>query len=919
MNSTRTLLSAILLIVSLSQAVWAAPWAGSGIEGDPFLITDATDLLAMTANTSYYGAWFELTGNIDLSQAGTFSTALIAPDPPTTNSNTYFNGLSFTGHFNGNGHTITGLSITGGNNDFLGLFGMIGIGGVVENIGIEGCNISGDYSVGGLAGISYGSVSNCSANGNAAGVWYIGGLMGYNYNGSVTNCSASGHVTGRDAGGLVGRNYSGSLSGCSASVTVEGTNDVGGLVGSNSNSVSNCISSGTVTGERYVGGLVGNNFSGSLSGCSASGAVTGTGLDVGGLVGYNYNGSVSNCNAGGDVSGTAHVGGLVGYIVSGDVSNCTASGAIEGTRYVGGLAGWKENGDVSNCTASGAVTGTSYNVGGLVGHNEADSVLNCSASGDVTGDYDVGGLVGCNYTGNVSGCSASGAITGISSTVGGLVGDNPLGSVLNSSASGAVEGTNMVGGLVGGNGGSVSNCFASGRVTGGKAGGLVGYNASNGSVLHCSADGTVTGTDYIGGLVGRNSGHVSNCAASGTVTGTDLVGGLVGYNGYSSASVSNCYASGAVKGTSSVGGLVGYNSDGMISSCFWDVETSDQLTSAGGTGKATTQMQMQSTFTDAGWDFVGETVNGTADTWTMRCEGMSYPKLAWQPAPAADWVCPEGVGMEDLAFLAARWLDSGCGASGDCDGADLDASGTVDLADFAELSAGWTARGNVADHVFEIEMSLSYDFGEGYGSSVPVEYQFDAWMRVDSAVVSGTVRTPSGTVYPATLEEDDDERWLGVYRASASLGDLADFTDGTYVFTVIYTDGTSDLTSVAFALPDGSPIPPVDQRLVATYPAHHATDVPLTTHVLLTPLSNPDWTYGIYWEPVDDDSQPGGEIDGLPYTTTSAGPLNLGPATLYEIELTVSHAVRSTNDDGIPYVVDKDSEVEIIFTTISAP
>ena len=108
--------------------------------------------------------------------------------------------------------------------------------------------------------------------------------------------------------------------------------------------------------------------------------------------------------------------------------------------------------------------------------------------------------------------------------------------------------------------------------------------------------------------------------------------------------------------------------------------------------------------------------------------------------------------------------------------------------------------------------------------------------------------------------------------------------------------------------------------LVATYPLHNSTDVPLTIDVQLTPLTNPDWTYSLQWFPEDHGSSAlSGELGSLPYTTTTAGPLNLSPDTLYEIELTANHAIWSTNDDGIPYVVDKDSEVEIVFTTVSGP
>jgi predicted secreted protein len=69
---------------------------------------------------------------------------------------------------------------------------------------------------------------------------------------------------------------------------------------------------------------------------------------------------------------------------------------------------------------------------------------------------------------------------------------------------------------------------------------------------------------------------------------------------------------------------------GTASGCFWDIETSGRTTSDGGEGKTTAEMQTASTFLDAGWDFVGETVNGPNDVWKIA-EGLDYPRLWWEP------------------------------------------------------------------------------------------------------------------------------------------------------------------------------------------------------------------------------------------------------------------------------------------------
>ena len=100
-----------------------------------------------------------------------------------------------------------------------------------------------------------------------------------------------------------------------------------------------------------------------------------------------------------------------------------------------------------------------------------------------------------------------------------------------------------------------------------------------------------------------------------------------------------------------------------------------------------TEMQTKTPFTDYGWDFVGETVNGTDDIWDI-CEGSNYPKFVWQ-IPAGDFVCPDGVNFLDYSFFAERWAEDNCGASNDCDGRDLDQFGSVDIKDLRIFSDHW--------------------------------------------------------------------------------------------------------------------------------------------------------------------------------------------------------------------------------------
>jgi hypothetical protein len=223
-------------------------------------------------------------------------------------------------------------------------------------------------------------------------------------------------------------------------------------------------------------------------------------------------------------------------------------------------------------------------------------------------------------------------------------------------------------------------------------GSLVGW-LSNGSIRGCFVQGgSVSGTGWdTGGLVGYNDENlIINCYSTASVSGNHCVGGLVGENDWDeSPRIRNCYSTASVTGTGLwVGGLVGASMDGGVSVSFWDVNTSGQTTSDGGTGKTTAQMQTKSTFTDAGWDFVGETFNGTEDIWDI-CEGTNYPKLSWQIPPVGDFVCPDGVDFFDFSFFSERWNQKNCAASNDCDGRDLDLLGSVDINDLRILVDNW--------------------------------------------------------------------------------------------------------------------------------------------------------------------------------------------------------------------------------------
>lgn len=175
----------------------------------------------------------------------------------------------------------------------------------------------------------------------------------------------------------------------------------------------------------------------------------------------------------------------------------------------------------------------------------------------------------------------------------------------------------------------IINCFVSGTLSGNNyTGGLLGY--ADGCIIdRCYNKASVlqASGDAVGGLTGYNkSCAVGNCYNIGDVNGIYNVGGLVGYN--RSGSVSKCYNSGTIFGLSNSGALLGFNLGGVVSDSFWDVDSSGVTFIFLGTALSSAEMKNDSNFINAGWDFVGESVNGEDDIWNIDSNiNKGYPYL----------------------------------------------------------------------------------------------------------------------------------------------------------------------------------------------------------------------------------------------------------------------------------------------------
>ncbi len=185
-------------------------------------------------------------------------------------------GQGFTGVLDGNGYTISNLTINRPDEDGAGLFVGIGdpntmTGGEVKDLCLENVNIVGSCYVGGIAPVLMGNITNCCvignifSNGNIDGASYSGALVGYQTYGTVSNSYAAGRIEGNGVltGGLVGMNAFGTISNSYTSNDVTGSEGVGGLVGNNYGGIiSNSYATGVVLGVTYVGGLVGESMGG---------------------------------------------------------------------------------------------------------------------------------------------------------------------------------------------------------------------------------------------------------------------------------------------------------------------------------------------------------------------------------------------------------------------------------------------------------------------------------------------------------------------------------------------------------------------------------------------------------------------------------------------------------------------------------
>lgn len=319
---------------------------------------------------------------------------------PIGTSTTPFNAV-----FEGNGHSISGIRITG-DKDHNGFFGYIGNNGTVRNLKLIGVSIKGSDSAGGIAGENLGTIDNCHVTGTIeeSGI-AEGGIAGRN-RGTISDCSSSVVSKGYgDAGSIAGINY-GVIENCNGTGSVSGEYAIGGIAGLNisGGKILSSAFSGTISDGYYAGGIAGCNDDNSLiSGCSFTGNIQDMDWYIGGIAGLNSQESkIELCASSGNITGKDEAGGIVGYNFAGYVYACSFSGTVHSDTICGGIAGISM-GLLEACYSSGTVSADST-AGGIAGINRFHVMTGCYTTGDTTAADEAGNIAGRNENASVSAC-----------------------------------------------------------------------------------------------------------------------------------------------------------------------------------------------------------------------------------------------------------------------------------------------------------------------------------------------------------------------------------------------------------------------------------------------------------------------------------------------------------------------------------
>ena len=486
----------------------------------------------------------------------------------------------YTGAFDGNGHTISGLYFSDGNVDAVGLFAHVGEGGSVSNVGILDSYFYGHVQIGGVSGYNKGTIRNCYYIGVVGrSSSRCGSICGLNY-GTVENCYYN--KTMNPNRGAVDYNY-GTIKNAFGRTTAQFASGEVTCLLNGSASTGNPVWGQTLTGDAPDGHPVCYNGTNKVSATK-------------GCVGYNNTGDESEKEHVIGENGICTVCGthiistkeqLIRFAKAVNDGDTNLSAVLTDDITVnenvldkdGKLILVTESATVwtpigSEYKAySGTFDGRGHTISGLYFSDESQYYVglfgNVEEAGVISnvnvadsylrGGRYVGGVCGCNY-GTIKAGTNTGTVSGSSEYVGGVCGYNN-GTIEASTNTGAVSGDSEdVGGVCGYNNRTIEASTNTGAVSGDSkyVGGVCGRNY--GTIQGCRNSGSVTGINYIGGVCGENNyATLEGICNTGAVNGDEYIGGVCGYN--DEGSIEASYNTGSVSGSYRVGGVCGYNND----------------------------------------------------------------------------------------------------------------------------------------------------------------------------------------------------------------------------------------------------------------------------------------------------------------------------------------------------------------------
>lgn len=550
----------------------AADFAGAGTATNPYKIQNVEDLkkLAKKVNsgTTYEGKHFQLTANIDLKNEEWTPIGTKVYTGEFGQSET----RHFKGTFDGDGHQIANLTITG-RNEYVGLFGY------VRNATIQNCNVAGEVSgynfAGGIVGAVDGktnNILNCSFQGNVTGNMYVGGIVGQVQNQcEVSSCYAIGTVHGGNdkVGGIAGEGR-GAIKNCYALADVSASGKfAGGITGDTYNlAIENCYYSGEVSAKNYAGGIAGTAWRGTIQNCvSLAESVSGSDY-VNRIAGYNYNATLTNNYAwdGTTVSGSAASDGADLTYTNGTLSP-QFSGIFGSDNSAwkftdNGLPILKNVGGVQFSELPKCMTGVGFDGFGIKTNpyliedvEDLKLLAKKVNSGETyegkyfkqTADIDLN---------NETNWTPIGTVTNDGKDARPFKGtfDGDGHQITNLKVTGESNFAGLFGNVWEA---TIQNCNVTGEIGGNSfVGGIVGNAGGNTRILNCSFQGDVKGNECVGGIAGWGVGKIKNCYALADVTAAgNSAGGIAGYA--HNLTIENCYYSGDVLAKNYAGGIAG--------------------------------------------------------------------------------------------------------------------------------------------------------------------------------------------------------------------------------------------------------------------------------------------------------------------------------------------------------------------------